>query len=294
MSPEISFITAVHNGLDASKLMLETFHATVCRNDYEFIFVDDASEDDSRQYLSNLPAPFHFYTNRRTRGFAGANNYGVQKSNGRILVFLNNDLLFYQPWLEPMLDALEIPSVGAVGNIQYKKGKGLIDHAGMFFDQDGMARQARKNTRRIPPGSHTEWNSISGACMAIRRETFIATGGFDEQYRNGCEDVDLSIRLRIQGFRLLVANQSQICHVGGASPGRHDHDAENESRFLSLWQDTTSTWAVNEWPREYLVRYSRLWWKLNPLKALQACWLFFRQRQTNRSVIVHSTHAGGT
>jgi O-antigen biosynthesis protein len=268
----ISFITATHNGLAETQGMLRSFQRTVSCENFEYIFIDDASRDGSRDFLSQLRSPYRLLVNERSLGFASANNRGAREARGDFLVFLNNDLIFDTPWLAQLIEPLSRRDVGAVGNVQFNPATGLIDHAGMFIDRDGMPRRARRNTRRIPDEPYREWNCLSAACLAIRREIFWELGGFDEAFRNGCEDIDLCLRLRQKGYRLLVANRSRIGHIGGHSPERHKHNAENEELFRLRWQKIAREWAKDEWAREYLLRYSRQWWKLRPAKAALALW----------------------
>jgi GT2 family glycosyltransferase len=269
--PQVTFITAFHNALGTSLKMLRSFRETVGLGDFEYIWVDDDSTDGSARHIQNCGLPgIRCIQNRRSRGFSGANNTGAAEATGEILVFLNNDLLFPSPWLMPMLRALELPSVGAVGNVQFNPSTRLVDHAGMFFDLDGLPRQARKDTLNIPTGEYSTWNCVTAACLAIRKQRFEQAGGFDEGYLNGYEDADLCLRLLQAGRRLLVANRSRVFHIGGASPGRHAHDAANRSLFLSRWGTLAKCLARQEWAREYLQRYSRKWWRLQPAKATLA------------------------
>lgn len=264
--------------------MLEGFQQTVSLPEFEFLWVDDQSTDGSVDWVQNLPKPHRLLSNTHKPGFAGANNSAAEVATGEYLVFLNNDLLFYQPWLERMLSELSDTSVGAVGNVQFNPANGLIDHAGMFFDKGGIPRQARKNTLRIPDGDYSEWNCLSAACLAMRKDLFLELGGFDEEYRTGWEDADLCVRLRSIGKRLIVANHSHVRHVGGASQGGHEHNEANRSRFLSKWQEITQVWASSEWPAEYLARYSRQWWKLSPFKSIEALLLLLGNGNKSRQL----------
>ena len=279
MAPRISFITGFHNGLKYSKQMWAGFEKTVSGINYEFLWVDDASSDSSADWVRSLSEPHKLLKNTHSRGFAGANNTAAEAAKGEWLVFLNNDLIFFQPWLEPMLVPLSQPEIGAVGNVQINPATQLIDHAGMFFDQGGIPRQARKHTLRVPVGEYTSWNSLSAACLAMSKELFLEIGGFDENYRSGWEDVDLCVRLRLNRKRLLCANKSHVQHIGGGTEGSHQHNEANRSLFLSKWEEFTRKWAASEWPREYLLRYSLQWWKLQPLKALHALLSLHRCRE---------------
>src|SRR5947209_3616166 len=90
-----------------------------------------------------------------------------------------------------------------------------------------------------------ECDCVTAACMAVRAETFRAVGGFDELYRNGLEDVDLCLRIRMTGARIVYRGDVTITHHEGASrgqgkalfatPGKREAMRHNDSRFASRW-----------------------------------------------------------
>jgi hypothetical protein len=59
--------------------------------------------------------------------------------------------------------------------------------------------------------------------------------GFDESYRNGFEDIDLCLRARRTGAKIVYQPKSVVVHLEEQSPGRKDFDAENLRRFLETW-----------------------------------------------------------
>jgi GT2 family glycosyltransferase len=164
-------------------------------------------------------------------------------------------------------------NVAAVGNVQIDPRTGLLDHAGVFFDLRGAPYHAWKGRGSIPPGEYGEWNAVTAACLLIPTDRFKELGGFDEGYRNSYEDVDLCVRLRSRGYRLLVSHRSVIEHYGRTSPGRKRHDLENRARFLDRWAATAAAWGREEWPRQYLQKYARRWWAANPLRVARALWM---------------------
>ena len=157
---------------------------------------------------------------------------------------------------------------GIIGNIQYSVATGLIDHAGMFIDQNGIPKHARKNTNNIPQKKYTEWSCITTACCLIKKTVFMQMGGFDERFQNGCEDIDLCLRLREQGYRCYAANESIIYHHISCSPGRNSDNGPNVERFLQKWSGQTIELAKAKWTLEYLLRYRRHWWKNKPLESI--------------------------
>jgi GT2 family glycosyltransferase len=122
---------------------------------------------------------------------------------------------------------------------------------------------------------------VGAACWLVRRSTFLSFGGFDEAFQNGYEDVDLCVRLRLAGYRLLVSHQSRIHHWVGSSPTRALRDRGNRELFLRRWSGITSTWGRREWPIEYLRCYVGRWWRASARKLLLAVWLLVHDRRSS-------------
>jgi O-antigen biosynthesis protein len=271
--PSVSIITALHNCVELTQKYVESLIRTMDRVDWELILVDDASSDNTPAYLDSLSSDrrVRCIRNPENKGYSASNNIGAQHAKSVFFAFLNNDLFLTPGWFEPMLDAFEnTDNPGIIGNIQINPRSGLIDHAGVFFGLDGMPRQARKNRKTGPRSEYTEWNAVTAACMLMKASLFHEIGGFDETYRNGFEDIDLCVRLRLKGYRHYVANRSRIDHRVSASPGRHHNNDRNTELFRDQWTSVTREWGKREWAPEYIERYARHWWKFNLGKLLLA------------------------
>lgn len=259
--------------------MLSSLEATVELAAHQLVLIDDASSDSTPSFLDTLEGRENITLLRNTEnlGFAASNNKAAAAARYPILVFINNDLEFSENWLEPMLTALETSTTpGAVGNVQRNFASGLIDHAGIFFNLEGLPSHAHKNRRNPPQGSILERNAVTAACLAIRKDAFERVGSFDEAYRNGCEDVDLCLKLKQQGFRNYVALRSEIRHHVSSSPGRNLHNERNTEIFRKRWANYAAPLGRHEWPREYFHRYARYWWRMNPPLAMKALILLAR------------------
>ena len=280
--PEVSFIICAHNCLELTRAMIDSLFANTDLENREIIVVDDASTDDTSQYLRSIRGGPVIMTNQINSGFSKSNNRAAEHASGEYLVFLNNDLELSPNWLEPMLELHRSEKrVGAVGNIQRNFETGLVDHAGIFFDLEGMPTHAWKNRKRLPPKAYRERNAITAACILTRRSVFSEMGGFDEAYRNGMEDVDLCMRMKSNGYRLIVSHKSVIRHHISRSPGRHRHNDENSELFRKRWSGYASQFGSREWPAEYFHRYARFWWRMNPRLALKALYLLVAKRGSN-------------
>lgn len=277
----VSFISALRNCLPLTEAMLASLQATVDFSDKELLLIDDASDDGTPEFLKTLAAQPEIKTlqNLENLGFAASNNRAAREAQGEILVFINNDLLFEGNWLAPMLHALEsAENAGAVGNVQRNFKTGLVDHAGIYFDLLGLPTHAHKNRGHPPKGKLIERNAATAACLAMRKPVFEEIGGFDETYRNGCEDVDLCMKLKSQGYRIYVALESVIRHHISVSPGRNSHNDRNSQIFRERWSAYAKQFGEKEWACEYFRRYARYWWRMNPSLALKALLRRFRDR----------------
>lgn len=251
--PSISFIVPLYNHLEHTRAMLDSLLASLPAGlDFEVVLVDDGSSDGTRDWLSTLDHPrIRTLLNPENLGYARSNNAGVRLACGELLGLLNNDLLFEPGWFEPMIDALLSPGLraGVVGNLQVRMADGALDHAGVELTPRGQF----DHLRVLPAGQGSPQRSlaVTGACMLLRRADFDAVGGFDAAYVNGCEDIDLCLKLAAMGRQSWVATASRIRHHVSLSRSRTSAQNERNSRHLfARWR--------REIRRELAARWSDL------------------------------------
>ncbi|MEM0964841.1 MAG: glycosyltransferase family 2 protein [Verrucomicrobiota bacterium] len=279
-NPEVSIVTALYNRLDLTKEFLEGLERTLSGVRYEVVLVDDGSTDGTRDFLSKVKRPeVRVLFNDSNLGFAGSNNRGAQEAKGELLAFLNNDLVLRSRWLEPMIGALD-PNSGFVGNVQLNAETGRIDHAGIVFTPWGIPEHWGQNYLSVPKKGTRGFRAVTAACCLIKRDSFLSEGGFDENFRNGFEDIDLCLRLQQKGRVNRISFESRVGHWVSASPGRKGGDAANIRLFLDRWGDQTASWGLGDWPSHYLLRNLRNPFRLNGRKTLDALSLMGRVRKT--------------
>lgn len=271
-SPDISFVVPVHNRLDCTEAFIPSLLETVEGRPFELIIVNDNSADGTRQFLDALTDPrIKVLHNETWSGYAVSVNRGVARASGEIIGHLNNDLILTPGWLEPMLECYkDCLRVGTVGNIQRSIRTKRIDHAGIIFDLVGLPDHYGKNYPFIFPFEYRDFPAVTAACMLIKRSLYNEMNGFDEAYLNGCEDVDLCLRLRQRGYRNIVAGKSQVFHHVSASPGRRDNDTRNNRKLLSDWGELMRKHGQRDWPFQYLMRYWKTPWLYNGPKLVDA------------------------
>lgn len=246
---EISFIVPLFNHLKHTQAMLASLLASLppCL-DYEIILVDDFSTDGTRAWLATLSHPrIKVVLNPQNLAYAASNNAGARMASGELLALLNNDLLLAPGWLEPMVYVLRHPGLnaGLVGNVQYRVDDGRLDHAGVRLNHRGQFEH-------IPSLPHSGVGyqrslALTGACLLIRKIDFESTGGFDESFINGCEDLDLCFKVRTSGKQLFVALASHIQHHVSLSRGRHTlQDSRNSQRLYAKWRTSIKSNLASE------------------------------------------------
>jgi GT2 family glycosyltransferase len=259
---KISFVIPLYNCLGLTKACLESLQATVPRGlEHEIVFVDDGSTDGTREWLTSLKSPARVLLNESNLGYAASNNIGARAATGDILGLLNNDLVLMPGWLEPMIAALEgDPSIGIVGNVQLRVDNGEVDHAGLIVTAQGKISHDRT---RPPQGVLLDAACVTAACALLPRKRFIESGGFDEAFVNGGEDVDFCLRLRASGYRIVVATASTVRHHVSAARGpTGDRDERNSRLLTQRWRKELIQWGALTWAKEELTaRAPSLWSK---------------------------------
>jgi GT2 family glycosyltransferase len=219
-TPFTSIIIINYNGYR----WLEKFMPYLLKTNYpsfEIIVVENGSTDKSlellRSFNQNIIRIIEFKENL---GFAEGCNKGIRVSRGEILAFLNNDVQVDRNWLRAAVDVLV--SDNTVGAVQsrmmrfYDKEK--IDCIGLSIDKYGIVFPIGQNEK--DEGQYDDLTEIGGCCggaMVTWKKLLIDAGLFDSSLFLYYEDVDLSWRLRLMGYRILPAHKSIVYHVGSAT-----------------------------------------------------------------------------
>jgi len=235
-----SIIIPVFNNLALTRQCLESIWENT-DVPFEIIVVDNGSNDGTRDYLLPLEAAggLRVIANDTNLGFARASNQGAQAAQGEYLVFLNNDTIVQPGWLEELAAcAWKDEKIGAVG-ARLLYADDTIQHAGVAFNEDKLVYHIYKHYDRDHPAvnKEREFQAVTAACALIKKDLFFAVGAFDEGYHNGFEDVDLCLKIRDRGYKVVYNPRALVYHLESKTPGRHAREMENSRRFKSRWHD---------------------------------------------------------
>jgi len=160
--------------------------------------------------------------------YSWVNNWGVSQTSGDALCFLNDDTIVITPnWLEQLVARVLLPGVAAAGAMLFYPND-TIQHAGVILGLGGVAGHACHGLPRSNCGYfdraclEQDVSCVTAACMMVRRSLFHELGGFDERLAIAYNDVDLCMRIRAAGWRIIFAPTVQLYHRESSSTGRHD------------------------------------------------------------------------
>ena len=215
-SPTVSVVIVNLNGHDLLQACLEA----LLQQDYpkeqiELVVVDNGSTDGSLNFLRRDYPQVLVIEAGRNLGFAGGNNLGARLAKGEYLAFINNDARAEEKWLSALVGALtRQPDYACAASKMLNQDGTLIDFVGTALNLYGRAFQIDEYwpaslSRYEQPG---ELLAASGGAMLIRRDIFLAVGGFDEDYIAYYEDVDLGWRLWLMGYKVIFVPKAVVYH----------------------------------------------------------------------------------
>ncbi|MBE7212138.1 MAG: glycosyltransferase [Gluconacetobacter diazotrophicus] len=191
-----------------------------------------------------LPAPGPF-------NWSALNNRLAAAATGNVLVLMNDDVAPLDPdWLRELLRQLNRPGVGIAGaRLLYPDD--TLQHGGVVLTNDAathVLRSARteQSGYRGQLAMARDMSAVTGACLAIRRDLFHALGGADESLPRTANDVELCLRARAAGHRVVWTPHAVLRHVDGASRGA---DGATASRLMGSWRDLGRVYE--RWPAAF-------------------------------------------
>ena len=253
--PLVSIVILNHNGRDYLDILFKDFSKKANYSNFEVIFVDNASDDDSVAYLKsmNLDFPLKIIENKKNLSFSKANNDGVKAADGEYVLLLNNDIEPTFGWLNEMMGVmLNNDNVGSVGAKlvfpYFKEDKKMkksykLQHAGDVFHFDRLLLSPDHRFKQIDPFDDRVNNSckvasVTAACVLVKKSIYEDMGGLYEEYFYSYEDVDFSLKLNKSGYDTYYCSSALLFHYESFSrPIDLENDARNKKILFDRWFD---------------------------------------------------------
>ncbi len=173
------------------------------------------------------------------RGFSYTCNRGAEIATGKYLLFLNNDTVVKNFFIDNFFKAYEMyDNVGIVGcKLLYDDN--TIQHGGVliFPDKkvDHLFRYFPQNYE--PSNRFMELSAVTAASLLIRKDLFLELGMFDERFINGFEDLDLCFKAKEAGFKIIYNPEVEIYHLESKTRNSHDENMENAEIITGRWMN---------------------------------------------------------
>lgn len=239
--PLVSIIIPSKDNFNIYKQCIESLINRTLYKNYEIIHVDNGSNEDNKVAYEKLNKKYNvkYYYKKMEFNFSQMCNIGVNNSEGKYILFLNDDIeIIDEDWLDKMLGQAELPHVGAVGAKLYYPNGDKIQHCGVVnLDagpshlfcgySDSIIYYYGRNRLRY------DVLAVTGACLLISKEKFNEVDCFDEKLPVAYNDVDLCFKLVETGYFNVICNDVHLYHHESVSRGYDNKDKEKMKRLIN-------------------------------------------------------------
>ncbi|MDR2113205.1 MAG: glycosyltransferase family 2 protein, partial [Candidatus Accumulibacter sp.] len=259
--PTVSIIVPTRNRLDLLAPCVESLFLNTHYPNWELLIVDNDSDDPRViEYFDKLREASSRIRVMRAPGafdFSAMNNRAAREAKGEYLLLLNNDTEFlHGDWLDAMMSHAQRPEVGAVGaRLLFPDSLKLQSAAAVLgLGEYGTAMHVFIGEAHDTPGYmhrtlvDQEYSAVTGACLLVRASLFHRVTGLDPEFKLQHQDVDLCLKLRELGYRVIWTPFATLLHRHNASLARleggqeittTDLDRETET-FHDRWKHRLS------------------------------------------------------
>lgn len=227
--PRVSIVIPTRDRKDLLEQCIKGLDERTDYRDFEIIIVDnDSVAPETKAYFSALAKR----PNLRIAPAPGAFNYprlinlGASLAQGELLLTLNNDIEALEPgWLDELVSQVSRPDVGLVGCLLLYPDKS-VQHAGVVIGLSGVAGHMYGEALPGDPGyagrihATQDLSAVTGACQIMRLDLFRRLGGLDERHLAvAYNDIDICLRVREAGLRVIYTPHARLLHRHSASRG---------------------------------------------------------------------------
>lgn len=249
--PLVSIIIPNKDEKETLKKCLDSIKEKSTYRNYEIIIVENNSTgQEIFDYYKEIDGRDGIRVVYWKSGFnySALNNFGFTFAKGDYILCLNNDVTVITPdWLERMIGQCQRKEVGIVGVKLYYPDD-TIQHAGVVLGLGGIAGHIMCRASREDPGyfgrmiSVQEISAVTAACMMVKKSEFDSVKGFDETFQVAFNDIDLCMKFRAAGKKIVFTPYAELYHYESKSRGLED-TPEKQFRFDKEVKRFQEKWA---------------------------------------------------
>ncbi|MDD2958066.1 MAG: glycosyltransferase family 2 protein [Lachnospiraceae bacterium] len=249
--PLISIVIPNKDEVPTLKKCLQSIYEKSTYLNYEIIIVENNSvNDETFSYYKEIDGIHQTRVVYWKEGFnySAINNFGIRQAKGDYIVCLNNDMEVITPgWMEEMLGTCQRRGTGIVGARLYYPDD-TIQHAGIVVGIGGIAGSLFVGMKRSHSGYlhkaalMQDLSAVTAACMMIKKEAWLAAGGFEEKLAVAFNDVDFCLKVRRGGYLVVYDPYVEFYHFESKTRGSEDTKAKVR-RFQTEIEYMRSQWT---------------------------------------------------
>ncbi len=233
---DLSIVIVNWNTCAITLQCLASIYDHVTERQLEVIVIDNASSDSSVEMIKEQYPQVVLIENEINRGFAAANNQGIEIAGGRYVLLLNSDTIVRGETLEKVVEFAEKrPDSAVIGCRVLNADESLQPTCSelpslwdKFFFAFGLTALfpksrlfARERMLWWPHDTVRSVGAVCGCFMLVRSEAIAAVGPLDERFFMYCEEIDWCKRFHDAGWKVLFYPDAEIIHLGGVSAKRY-------------------------------------------------------------------------
>lgn len=260
ISNMVSVIVPFLDNSDLTIACIESLRRVGTRYKLQIIIIDNGSTSNESNLVRSYALNFSdvvFHRNSSNLNYSYGNNVGMNYVKGEHVVFLNNDTVVTDGWLDVLIDKLiEDLSVGFVQPLLLYPDGDVQCSVVVFNSFSAVPYHLYSNVkgtdRRVLYGRYV--NAATAACLAMRTADVVTVNGFDPIFVNGCEDTDLCLRInRDLGKRGYYEPASVVYHHESKSKGRMKYFNNNRMALCRRWNNRHPQDDVHHMMRDGLI-----------------------------------------
>jgi GT2 family glycosyltransferase len=211
---------------------------------YEIMVVDNASLRDSQvKALKADGIEVVDYGRHDQFNYAAKANFAVRAARTEMLVLLNDDMeVISSGWLHALLEFAVDPEIGAVG-ARLLRADDTVQHVGAVIGLHEGVGHIYHNAQHDFIGYNgfthiiRNFSAVTGACLATRKTVVMNAGGFDEQFAIDYNDIDLCLKLRRAGYRIVYTPYAELYHFERLSIPQKQQNPDERNCFRARWKN---------------------------------------------------------